>query len=385
MDFDEIDIENIEDIAPREPEKKNSKNGLMKALLATSICILVILVGIVGCIVYVCVTGEFKIIKKSDPNRPVYSETQMQEMISQVNEDAELLRDTQVTAAQEEGYLLGRVDLLDYIKTTLLSTNSSIDTFRSLYPDYLLVVSKGAYHFLPINKSLRLSKLEEDRRIVKDNGEIQYLDELGNVCSYKGIDVSQYQGKIKWDQVAADGVDFAFVRLFFRGYGAAGRIVEDERYEENLKGAIDNGIHVGAYVFTQAITEEEAIEEAQLAIEMVAPYANNIPIVMDVERISNADGRMNSLTPEERTNVILAFCKTIEEAGYQPYIYYNTETGALDVDNARIDAIPKWYAWYGTSLFFPYEYDIWQYKDSGSVKGINGNVDMNVAFKPFWE
>ena len=393
-EYEDIDIEfedDEEDAREQNPvSKKNGgpKKGLFIALLATAIAILVVLILMILCLVYAYRNGNIVYTSNTEINteteKPIYTENQMQEMLEKAEDDAQAQKNIEVSAAEEEGYQLGKLDLLNFIKDTLLTNNSSIETFRLLYPDYLVVVSKGAYHFLPIDKSLRLSKLVESQINVLPNGEIEYLDENGNVSSYKGIDVSQYQGDIKWDKVADDGVDFAFVRVLCRGYGS-GKLVMDDKAEKNLKGAIDNGIHVGAYVFSQAINVEEAVEEAQEAIAVVSEYATNVPIVIDVERVAGANPRMDALSVEERTDVILAFCETVEKAGFKPMIYFNTEMGALYVDNARLDAIPKWYAWYATSLYFPYEYDIWQYKDSGSVSGIKGNVDMNIALKPFWE
>ena len=312
----------------------------------------------------------------------------MQEIISENAEDAEALRISEVEAAsvqsKAQGYSLGRSDLLDFIKTTLLSTNSSIETFRLLYPNNIVVVSNSAYHFLPINTSLKMSELVKDRIRVTDDGEIQYTDEAGNVISHKGIDVSEYQGNINWGKVKADGVEFAIVRTHYRGYGT-GRLVEDTMASANISGALANGVKVGAYVFSQAITEAEAVEEAEAAIKTLSPYVSGgVPVVIDVERVAGKNPRMDALTPTERTDVILAFCNKVTEAGYKPMLYFNTEMGALYIENERLEEIPKWYAWYSESLYFPYKYDIWQYKDTGSVSGISGNVDMNIGLEPLW-
>lgn len=374
-DYEELDA----------PEKKvKVKTGLLTALLVVGICIAVMLLMIIGSVAYVYFTGQFTFKQSDNADKPIYTEAQVQEMLATANEDAEALMESKLSAATETGYALGRNDLLEFIRNTLLSTNSSLETFKRIYPEYLVVVSAGAYHFLPIDTSLALSELEADKVNVIDGGELQYLNEDGSVASYKGIDVSAFQGDVNWDSVKADGVEFAIVRTHYRGYGT-GRLVEDDKAAQNIRGAMSSGIHVGAYVFSQAINDEEAIEEANAAISLVSPYATDIPIIIDVERIPGSDARADKISVETRTSAVLAFCKTVEEAGYKPMIYFNTEMGALYLDYPQLEGISKWYAWYGTSLYFPYDYDIWQYKDTGRVNGINGNVDMNIALKPFWE
>ena len=183
--------------------------------------------------------------------------------------------------------------------------------------------------------------------------------------------------------VIARVVEFAIIRVTLRGYGT-GRLVEDETFDYNFQGAAAAGIHPGAYVFSQAITEEEVIEEAQSAIDKLAPYGTGYPIIIDVERISGGDGRMDDLTPSERTDMILKFCEVVSNAGYKPYIYYNTEMSILYVDIARLENIPKWYASYSSDFFYPYHIDILQYSATGRVAGITGDVDMDICFKPFW-
>ena len=103
-----------------------------------------------------------------------------------------------------------------------------------------------------------------------ENGEYQYLQD-GVVVSRKGIDVSRHQGAIDWNLVAGDGVEFAFIRVGYRGYGS-GKMVEDEYFQDNIQGAIQAGIKVGVYFYSQAISREEVLEEAEFVLEKIAPY-----------------------------------------------------------------------------------------------------------------
>ena len=199
----------------------------------------------------------------------------------------------------------------------------------------------------------------------------------------KGIDVSKHQGNIDWTKVAADGVEFAFIRVGLRGYGTEGKLVEDEYFEQNVKGALQAGIKVGVYFYSQAITDEELLEEANLVLEKVKPYNIELPIVFDVEKVSGGKGRANELSVEERTRLTALFCQTIQDAGYKPMIYHNMEMGTLMLDLGQLEQYDKWFAYYNDDLYYPYAYKVWQYSEKGAVDGINEEVDLNIWFGDF--
>lgn len=386
FEIEDLDSEEEADLTMPSRGSGNTKKSAMKVISIIGINVLVILLVIVVLGIIGFAKGKLLVAgvpSANDAEKPVYTESEMQQLILAAKDDAQAGKEAEITGAYNNGYSIGQNSLLDYIKDTLMSNNSSLETFNKIYPDHFIVVSNGRYNFLQINKNLKLNELVQDQIVVLDNGEMQYTDAEGNVISHKGIDVSEYQGNIDWGKVAADGVEFAIIRAYYRGYGT-GRLVRDTKVDDNIQGAIDNGIHVGVYVFSQAITREEAVEEAESAIETLSPFATNVPIVIDVERVAGANPRMDALSVEERTDVILAFCDTVTNAGYIPIVYYNTEMGGLYVDLEKLEGITKWYAWYGSWLYYPYDYSIWQYKDSGKVNGISGGVDMNIALKPFW-
>ncbi len=274
--------------------------------------------------------------------------------------------------------------ILEGIKAGLSEGNTVLETLRPLYPDDLIVASGGRYHFVPINRTLKQNQLDIANVNILESGEYQYLVD-GQIISHKGIDVSKHQGAIDWNLVAQDGVEFAFIRVGFRGYGSEGKMVEDEYFVKNIEGALAAGIKVGVYFYSQAITEAEAQEEAEFVIERIRPYEIACPVVFDVERVSGAQGRMNDISVEERTALAVLFCQTIEQAGYKPMIYHNTEMGALMLDLTQLESYDKWYASYSDQIFYPYAYKIWQYSDKGSVQGINTDVDLNISFEPLWE
>jgi GH25 family lysozyme M1 (1,4-beta-N-acetylmuramidase) len=274
-------------------------------------------------------------------------------------------------------------EVLGSIRNGLSDGETVLQTLRPLYQDELVVYSSGKYHFIPINHQLKKNQWDESCLDILESGEYRYLQD-GEVISYKGIDVSRHQGKIDWNQVAEDGVTFAFIRVGYRGYGT-GKLVGDEYFEDNIKGAIAAGIKVGVYFYSQAINEEEVLEEANYVLEKIAPYQIDCPVAFDVEKVTGASGRMNEISVEERTRLTEIFCQEVEKSGYRSIIYYNTEMGALLLDLPALENYDKWFASYSDEFYYPYEYGVWQYSQTGSVKGIKGDVDLNISFSPLWE
>lgn len=279
----------------------------------------------------------------------------------------------------------GRREILEVIKTVLSGGElTMVEMLRPYYEEELVIVSSGKFHFVPVQEQLKKNEYKQENLQILENGEYQYVQD-GEVISHKGIDVSKFQGEIDWEAVAADGVEFAFIRVGNRGYGAEGKLVEDDRFEENVEGALQAGIKVGVYFYTQAVNEEEVLAEANLVLEKIAPYKIECPVVFDVEKVSGANGRMNALSADTRTDLTLLFCETIEKAGYKPMIYYNMEMAALMLELERLEGYEKWFAYYNEDLYYPYDYQIWQYSHNGRVDGIAGEVDINISFQPIWE
>lgn len=212
---------------------------------------------------------------------------------------------------------------------------------------------------------------------VDQNGRKIYAD--ANVPTRAGIDVSQWQKDISWSSVAADGIEFAFVRLGYRGY-TEGKISLDEKYHQNMAGALNAGLDVGVYFFSQAISTAEAVEEANMCIAYLRDYDISYPVVFDWETVGAADARTNNINGNLLTDCMIAFCDTIKAAGYEPMIYANKELSLTTLKLGRLTQYPFWFAGYTTYPEFYYGFDIWQYTSSGSVAGIEGRVDMNIEF-----
>lgn len=201
----------------------------------------------------------------------------------------------------------------------------------------------------------------------------------GQLSSKVGIDVSDYDHEIDWAQVAADGIEFAFVRVGYRGYTQGG-IMEDGQCMANLQGARANGLPLGAYFFSSAINENEAREEAQFVLDKLAGMPLEYPIVYDQEQVPDESGRANNLTVAQYTANAKAFCETINAAGYDAMIYGNQHHfGLLNLD--ELASWPLWYAEYGVSEpTGRVDFSMWQYSESGTVAGIDTGVDMNILF-----
>lgn len=214
------------------------------------------------------------------------------------------------------------------------------------------------------------------------DGDLRYYYK-GNKCiSETGIDVSYYQGKIDWPKVKKSGVDFAIIRLGYRGY-LNGTLKVDSRYRYNIEQAQKAGVKVGVYFFTQALNKEEAIEEAKFCIKHVKGYKLDYPIVIDTEAINNERARshVTELSVNELTTVCKAFCQTVDKAGYKSSIYASKSWFLGKLNLEKLDGCNKWLAHYTKVTDYKYAYDMWQYTSNGSVDGIKGRVDMNICFK----
>lgn len=193
-----------------------------------------------------------------------------------------------------------------------------------------------------------------------------------------GIDVSAYQGDIDWVQVREAGVEFVMIRLGYRGY-TVGTIKEDPYFRTNLENAAAAGLDVGVYFFSQAVSVEEALEEAEFVLETLDGYALTMPIVYDWEYISD-EARTAAMDRRTLTDCSLAFLRRIEEAGYWPMLYYNTHQVRDLLHLSELEEYDCWLALYSDLMTFPYRIKMWQYTCTGTIPGIEGDVDINLFF-----
>ena len=204
-----------------------------------------------------------------------------------------------------------------------------------------------------------------------------------------GVDVSEHQCEIDWSKVARSGVDFAYIRIGRRGYTEGG-LFSDPWFENNYNGAVNAGLQVGVYFYSQAVSEEEAREEAQFVLDALQGRSLDLPIVFDWEKIDNEDAdiaRTNGLGMERRTDCAVAFCEAIREGGYDASVYFNRNLGYYGYDLRRLTDYDFWFALpiAPPELYWPsfyYKVNIWQYSFTDTVPGIEGETDMNMMFIP---
>lgn len=191
-----------------------------------------------------------------------------------------------------------------------------------------------------------------------------------------GIDVSHHQQVIDWQQVKAAGIQFVMIRLGYRGI-ESGLLKTDDYAQQNLSGAREAGLLVGAYFYSQATSAEEAREEAAYALEVLGDFQLDLPLSFDWE----IESRTESVDIRTATDCAIAFCTAVEDAGYDPMIYFNSYQATQRLDLLQLTQYPWWLAMYDTDREFPCRFDLWQYTCTGSVPGIDGNVDINLLIK----
>ena len=239
----------------------------------------------------------------------------------------------------------------------------------------------GESHTMEVNRDVAKS-IYEAGKFMEDPEHpqrITYDDPAFTVL--QGIDVSEYQGEIDWEEVAASGCSFVFVRLGYRGYGEKGVLCEDKRADGNLQGAKEAGLRVGAYFFSQALTEEEAREEAELSLKILdrSGVALDLPLMYDPELIRGDEGRANDITRDQVALNTAAFLKRVrEEEGLEADIYSNLPWEDTLFDGDTLNACQIWYADYEKQPQTPYHFIWWQYSNQGEVPGIEGAVDLDL-------
>ncbi len=256
------------------------------------------------------------------------------------------------------------------------------ETFYQLNGEKILVHnSTMGETFIPVFADVPKSPIEPSEIVKDGKGFVKYIGNDG-LQSKIGVDVSEYQGVINWEQVKNAGVEFAIIRAGYRTYGG-GVITLDNSLITNIDGANAAGIDVGVYFFSQAITPEEAIEEADAVLDAVAGRTITYPIVFDWEIIYDDTARTDTMTVEGLADCCVAFCERVKSAGYTPMVYQNASTSTHKLDLPRIKDYDFWLAEYTDFPTFYYEYDMWQYTSKGTIPGIEGNVDINISFKDF--
>jgi len=260
--------------------------------------------------------------------------------------------------------------------------------YKSKYTDYNLVYADGKTGWYDYGDNTYY--IGSDGRPLCGNqyidGKRYFFNANGAKASLFGADFSKHQGTIDWASVKQSGVEFVILRAAVRGYGSSGNLVTDSQIAANIKGALSQNIDVGIYVFSQAVTAEEAVEEAERALDIIKGYDIKLPIYFDSEYSGapNRTGRADGLTKAERTSLAIAFCETVRKAGYKAGVYASKSFFYDNLDYAALQSrgYEIWLAHYISSVTdFKYPYNIWQYTSKGSIGGVQSEyADLDIAY-----
>ena len=205
-----------------------------------------------------------------------------------------------------------------------------------------------------------------------------YLTCISESCMM-GIDVSSYQKNIDWDKVKEAGFQFVMIRVGGRSYGGSGKLYEDKLCDTHYRGAKEAGLLVGAYMFSQAVNTQEAAEEAYFALNQVADWEMDLPLVYDWEYIDD-EKRTAYIYEDVVTECVKTFCDIVENCGKESMVYVSPWFGRMKLDELK--EYPQWVALYKDQMDYDYHFDMWQYTSSGKVPGIAGPVDIDIYFPP---
>lgn len=272
--------------------------------------------------------------------------------------------------AGEYEVTLSEVSDYEVPKPTLVSVKDKVE--YTAIPDITLLMKTEADIIAEEEDTEYKDALED-----ADDTEIVDIRDLGGE-GQMGIDVSKWNGSIDWDRVRNAGITYAIIRCGYRG-SSTGALVEDPYFRENMQGALNAGLKVGVYFFTQATNEVEAVEEASMAIALCRDYRVTYPVFIDTEG-AGGNGRADGLDMETRTKVCQAFCQTVEDAGYTGGIYGSRNWFRTRL---RMDALADhviWLAEYREKPVYAGNYHFWQYTSSGNVDGIEGRVDLDISY-----
>ncbi|MBP3483540.1 MAG: glycoside hydrolase family 25 protein [Oscillospiraceae bacterium] len=240
------------------------------------------------------------------------------------------------------------------------------------------VFNGESYVWIVPEEDVPKNTFEKDDFATDPEGNLTYVG--GEYKASRGVDVSQFQGDIDWQAVYDSGVRFAVLRVGGRYYGS-GELYSDDRFLENLEEARAAGLRVGAYFFSQAISVEEAREEARYVLELIGDRELDLPVFFDWERIVDSDARTHALDNETLTECAVTFCEEMKAAGFGPGVYVYNDTGYHGYDLSRLQDYMLWCVGVGSYPYFYYAHTVWQYSFRGAVPGINGDCDLNMMFE----
>ncbi len=226
-----------------------------------------------------------------------------------------------------------------------------------------------------------LTKNTYDYTKLEEKAGLKRYMENGKKISYVGADISRETGSVNFSGLKTAGVDYVMIRLGSRGY-STGQIALDENFKENIEGAIAEGLGVGVYFYSQAISQDEAVQEANLVLQNLEPYKTAIkyPVAFDMGFVANDASRIDGLSREDRTAIAASFLEVVRAGGYVPMLYGDKEWLLKEIDLAKLQDYDVWLSQDEDIPDYPYQYAMWQYTSTGVVNGIKGDANLNICF-----
>ena len=226
-----------------------------------------------------------------------------------------------------------------------------------------------------------LTKNTYDFKNLSENANLRKYTDNGKKISYVGVDISKHNGKVNFNSIKAAGIDFVMLRLGARGY-STGQISLDDNFVENMEAAIEAGLDIGVYFYSQAISQEEVLQEANFVIQNLEPYRAHItyPVAFDMENVANDKARIDGLSRDDKTSIAITFLSGIQTAGYAPMIYGNKEWLIKNVDLAKLQDYDVWLSQEQDVPDYPYQFAMWQYTTTGVLNGVTGDASLNLCF-----
>ncbi|MBR1864324.1 MAG: glycoside hydrolase family 25 protein [Ruminococcus sp.] len=288
--------------------------------------------------------------------------------------------------------ICGAAAVTAYAEDTAYITEEAAVEAASVQGEYRADEDPGYYRYRQnvingalgeLSPAVQFSKKYQEAAAFSGSANLVHSEVYNGLTRSYGVDVSYYQPNTDWEKAKAAGVEFAIVRIGYRGYGKAGTLVYDDLFWSNVANAKKAGIKVGAYFYTQAITTAEAAAEAKFCMKALEGIDLDLPVYYDIESVDYAVGRLDSagLTKKQKTELCRSFCDTMISGGYESGVYANAYWLNSMINGPELgEDYPIWLACYGTRPLYYSDYDVWQYSGTGTVSGFQGYVDLNVSY-----
>ncbi len=238
----------------------------------------------------------------------------------------------------------------------------------------------GSTEWVNINKAIKADKYL-DTGFQKENGIMHYY-ENGKDISFAGADISKSNGTVDFNALKKSGISFVMIKLGSRGYDT-GKVTLDSSFATNIQGAEAAGLDVGIYFYSQAVTDQEAMEEVNFVIQNLKGYTITYPVAIDMELVSNDTSRIEKLSAADKTKITATFMSGIQAAGYIPAVYGNKEWLLTKINLPSITTFKIWLSQPEDLPDYPYQFVMWQYSTNGKVNGISGDTDLDISMIDF--